>query len=277
MKKLAAGGFAVLGILLLAAEGNAADTLSPPLQGAQIKLHSFTRGPDGPNGGFQIDVGVENLGSETVKLGVEAHAVGAPGNVRQTMEVSPRAVKHFVFPDWTGGPPICTLASSKEYTISFGDSTASAEVHKAIFHASQCSVSATMRNDWSTQPYEYMKGMSLYADNVFILEQPTCDKAVKARVMVFNHTMVAQNGLRVLAKDGSTTLAASPTFNLEKAAYTPITLSFSATTTAPVKLVLEGGTQVKDGGLFVKYNASCSYSAELDPKVAPTPPRVIPR
>lgn len=294
MKKLTVSVFGVLGVLLLAATGNAAapqpgavpsqpqlPPQSPPpaLQINYLKLKSVTRAPD-VNNVFQIDVAMENLGNAPIKMGIEAHVSNGGTNNEQTADIPGHAVKHFVFADPTGGPPICSLASSKDYTITVTNGGAPV-VHKAILHASQCSgVTASVRSDWNMATpdhVEYAKENSLFADNISVVEQPTCEKPVKVKGYVGNRTDTAQNGVKVVAKSGNVTLGSTPVMNIPKGGSPDFNLSFSTSSTVPVKIALEGGSHVVSAGYTVRFNANCAYSAEIDPKGTSDTPPSVPR
>lgn len=295
MKQLSTGVLGILGLVLLVSTSDAAappplgtaPSLPPPTlppTGVQInalRLHSVTRAPD-VNGVFQIDVGVENIGSVTKpKIVVEAHASGAGANaIQQALDVPAHTVKHFVFTDPTGGPPICSLASSKDYAIVIGDGTGPVVGHHAFLHASQCSITASVSNPWNLMTPDHVEAIhenTVYADNFAIEQAPTCDKALKLKGGVVNHTASAQNGLKLVARDGSSSavLGSSATMNVPKGGYTPTTLSYSVGSTVPAKIVLEGSGNIANSGTTIKVSASCAYSAELDPKAdaAPAAPR----
>jgi hypothetical protein len=278
MKKITVCALASLGVLLLAVPGSAG---TPPgvvqpqprvMTLETYKVVSVGRGPDDGAGNFTIDVGVENLtaASRSAKVWM--------GGSAATWDIPAKTVKHFVLTDPGEGPPSCGLSPTKEYDFSLSDAAGpNASFHKVILRANNCSFSTGVVQPWNQIEPDHVVSLTantIYVQNVTVETAQTCSATLKLKVSIVNHTNVAQNGIKVVLKEGSV-VNGSATVNVAKGGSATATIVAATPVHWAGIVSLEGATSVAASGDIASVKPTCTYTAEIDP--AAQPAAAIPR
>jgi hypothetical protein len=296
MKKISAFAVGLLGILLLAAPGNAANppgvapsqpvqpinpsALSPSAQlMSPFKLVAVTHPGFSKYGDFQVDVAVENITANAVQLNVTVAGLPSGGLPIGQLPVSVpgHGTQHVTFNDPSGGPMTCGFLNTKNYAITLTDGNNRTWTHQAVLAANSCSLNASTTttiqpwNQLSPDNVQSFTAHALYIQNVTIAAPQLCSSNAKVKISLVNHTATNQT-ININAKDAGVLVGTLKNVTIPKNGYIEaemvLTQQFHNNAVGAI-FTIEGGTGVEQSNISVATRPSCAnYTTTLDPAAA---------